>query len=46
MFYCMYYRRGPHIYNKTYNKIPRGGVQYNDEREKHGANQLVKLILH
>jgi len=33
MFYCMFYCRGPHIYNKTYNKIPRGGVQYNDERE-------------
>ena len=28
MFYRMFYRRGPHIYNKTYNKIPRGGVQY------------------
>jgi len=41
----MFYRRGPHIYNKTCNKIPRGGVQYNDERGKHGVNQLVKLIL-
>ena len=41
MFYCMFYRRGPHIYNK----IPRGGVQYNDGRGKHGVNQLVKFTL-
>ena len=29
----MFYRMDPHIYNKTNTKIPRGGVQYNDERE-------------
>jgi len=41
MFYCMFYRRGPHIYNKTYNKIPRGGVQYNDERENTAQTNLL-----
>ena len=43
MFHCMFYRRGPLIYNKTYNKIPRGGVQYDDEWENMAQTNLLSL---